>query len=305
MPERPGVSVIIPTYNRADLAEAAVRSALVQSWDPIEIVVVDDASVDDTAARISRLAADDHRIRLVRLDRNQGASAARNLGVAQAAHDFVAFLDSDNEFLPGKLSSQMPELIDAPAGTVSFTAYLTEGEAGTQPVTLQRWSSAPEAVIDQLMIGCCVNTSTFIAARQLLRDEGGFRTDLVCCEDHELWLRLAAAGHPFIYQPRPLTRYRLHSGSLSADQICVAETSERVIAEFLAREHLPQAVHADRSRYQSHWALQSAGAYLGAGDRRASLAALWRAARLAPERVRPGWFLMALRATVGATPTRA
>jgi glycosyltransferase involved in cell wall biosynthesis len=304
VPEHAGVSVIIPTYNRGQLAETAVRSALAQSWDPLEILVVDDASEDDTAAHVSRLAAGDNRVRLIRLDRNQGASAARNRGVEEAKHEFVAFLDSDNEFLPEKLSRQMPELLAAPAGTVSFTAYTAEGEDGAQPVTLPHWSSAPQAVIDQLMIGCCVNTSTFVAERRLLLAEGRFRADLVCCEDHDLWLRLAAAGHPFIYESQQLTSYRLHSGSLSADQICVAETSERVIAEFLARDDLPQAVHADRGRHESHWALHSAGVYLDAGDRRASLAALWRAARLAPQAVRPGWLLMALRAMLGATSPR-
>jgi glycosyltransferase involved in cell wall biosynthesis len=298
--ELPGVSVVIPTYNRADLVEAAARSVLAQAWAPLEVVIVDDASSDCTSEQVARLAATDNRVRLVMLEDNRGASAARNRGVEEAVHPFVAFLDSDNTFLPEKLIRQMPGLINAPAGAVSFTAYTEAGERGGRPVSLPNWSPTPAAAISRLMLGCCINTSTFVAPRDVLLADGRFRTDLVCCEDHDLWLRLAAAGHSFVYCPEPLTRYRVHAGSLSADQVCVAESSERVIGEFLRRSDVPSAVRANRRMYQSRWALNTAAVYTAAGDGRKALGALGRGARLRPLAVRPGWGVLALRAARSA-----
>lgn len=292
----PGVSVVIPTRNRADSTVAAVRSALAQEWDALEVIVVNDASTDETAERVRELAASDPRVRLVTLEWNQGPSAARNRGVETATLPFVAFLDSDNTFVADKLRRQMPELIGAPAGSVSFSAYTIEGDGDRRSVSHESWSPVREAVIEQLMIGCCVNTSTLIAPRDVILMEGGFRTDLVCCEDHDLWLRLAAAGHGFIYCPEQLTHYRLHPGSLSADRIRVAESSERVIGDFLERDDLPGTVQARRRWYRAQWALNSAEAYLASGERRATLYALWRAACGEPKAVRPGWLVLAAKA---------
>lgn len=102
----PLVSVVIPTYNRAHSLETSVRSVLEQTRTEIELIVVDDGSNDQTAELIARL--NDGRIRYIGLSKNRGASAARNIGIAHAHGQYIAFQDSDDEWLPHKLEEQLP-----------------------------------------------------------------------------------------------------------------------------------------------------------------------------------------------------
>src|SRR4030066_2069221 len=104
---RPGVSVIIPTYNRARFIERAIRSVLNQTYQNFEIIVVDDASTDDTEERVRRLLPNGRRLKYVRHDINRGAGAARDTGIKNAAGEYIALLDSDDEWLPEKLEKQL------------------------------------------------------------------------------------------------------------------------------------------------------------------------------------------------------
>lgn len=109
----PHVSVVIPMFNRVATIRRAVGSALAQSFRDIEVIVVDDASSDESVAAVT--AIDDPRLRLVRRDKNGGAAAARNAGVAASRGSLVAFLDSDDEWFPPKLEIQVTALEAAPA----------------------------------------------------------------------------------------------------------------------------------------------------------------------------------------------
>ena len=119
MPDRadslpPRVSVVIPTYNRAGLLPRAVASVLAQTWTEFELLIVDDHSTDGTPAAIARFA--DGRIRSFRHPRNSGQSKALNTGIGHARGDYLAFLDDDDEWLPGKLAAQVAVLDAAPSG---------------------------------------------------------------------------------------------------------------------------------------------------------------------------------------------
>ena len=105
MADSPIVSVIIPTYNRAEVIERALDSVLAQTYQDYEIIVIDDASTDQTCAVVE--AYDDPRIRLIRSHANGGAGAARNAGIVQAQGEYIAFLDSDDEWLAQKLAKQV------------------------------------------------------------------------------------------------------------------------------------------------------------------------------------------------------
>src|SRR5215469_10447854 len=106
------ISVIIPLYNRRDEIGRAIASALGQSRAPDEVIVVDDASRDGSAETVAALG--DNRIRLMRHERNRGAAAARNTGIAAAQGDWIALLDSDDEWEPEKLAQQVEMLCAAP-----------------------------------------------------------------------------------------------------------------------------------------------------------------------------------------------
>jgi glycosyltransferase involved in cell wall biosynthesis len=294
----PGVSVVIPTRNRSALVEEAVRSALVQEWDPLEVVVVDDASTDDTVSRLAGVI--DPRLRVLKRPSRGGPSAARNDGIRAARFPYVAFLDSDNTFALEKLAIQMTRFLDEGGQGVSFTGYTLDLNGGLSDVLLDQWSPAPAAVLQRLLDSCCVNTSTVLVRRDVLLQSGSFQPDLACCEDHELWLRLALDGQSFSYVSCPLTQYRMHPGSVSADEGLVARTSESVIAAALNSPGLPSQLRRRRSAYEARWALSSAGRFLLIGDRRSAFAALARAVRTDPRSVRPGWFLLAMRIAAGS-----
>lgn len=106
--DTPRVSVVIPTYNRADIITRAVDSVLAQTVDDIEVLIIDDGSTDGTRALIEDI--DDSRVRYLAHDTNRGVSAARNTGVEAGRGEYVAFLDSDDEWLPRKLERQLSAL---------------------------------------------------------------------------------------------------------------------------------------------------------------------------------------------------
>lgn len=292
----PGVSVVIPTHNRAGLIMAAVESALAQCWQPLEVIVVDDGSTDDTGARLRAISAQDSRVRSIRRDVQGGVSAARNDGIREARFPYVALLDSDDRFAPEKLATQMPSLLAHPLGPVAFTGYGLVSNGHETEVLLDGWSSEPQAALDRLLAGCCVGASTLVAPRTTLLHAGLFRTTLACCEDHDLWLRLAVLGYPFLYERRVLTRLGPQSTGLSANEGRVAHFSEVVINDLLGRPDLPIEVARRRALYRARWALSSAGRYISVGDGKASLRALARAARARPLSIRPGWLRLAFRA---------
>ena len=114
--DRPTVTVVVPTYNRAHLLGRALASVQAQTFDDWECVVVDDGSQDDPGEIVRRL--DDPRFRIIRHDRNRGASAARNTGIDAARGEYVGFLDSDDEWMPEKLEKQLAVFRDDPEGKI-------------------------------------------------------------------------------------------------------------------------------------------------------------------------------------------
>ena len=117
------ISVIIPAYNREATVGRAVRSALGQTLEPLEVLVVDDCSVDDTCKVVDAMAAEDRRIKLIREERNRGGAAARNRGILEAEGELVAFLDSDDEWMRNHLERRLAVLRDDPQPALVFGSF--------------------------------------------------------------------------------------------------------------------------------------------------------------------------------------
>jgi glycosyltransferase involved in cell wall biosynthesis len=196
------ISVIIPLYNRREEIGRAIASALRQSHAPHEIVVVDDASPDDSAAVV--MALDDQRVRLLRHERNRGAAAARNTGIAAADGEWIALLDSDDEWEPEKLARQLAaldEASDAPAASV--TGYvIRDYRTGEE----RAYAPRPEdATLDALVWGCPLGVgSTLLARRSVFAEIGAFDPDLPRLEDWE-WLLRYLPAHRLGVITDPLT----------------------------------------------------------------------------------------------------
>ncbi len=199
----PTVSVVIPCYNSGKTLARAIASVRRQGLPGVETVVVDDASRDDTAAVASAAGPD---VRLLRLDRNGGASRARNAGIAAARGAFVAFLDADDEWLPGKLARQLDIMARQPRiGLVATDAEaLWRGETQAFPVypAENRPVGGAEAW-RALLAYPYVLTSSVLIRTAVLREVGPFDETLPVAEDQDMWIRIALR-HEIAYLPEVL-----------------------------------------------------------------------------------------------------
>lgn len=201
---RPAVSVIVPTFNRAGLLPRAIGSVLGQSFEDFEVLIVDDGSTDETAEVVARY--EDPRVRYLAQPRNAGVSAARNRGLREARGDLVAFLDSDDEWLPGKLAQQVELFRRVPddVGLVytGVECVLPDG---------RRRVDRPEERGDvyRLMLGRNVihgGGSNVMMRRSVVATVGFFDEGLRAIEDYEYWLRVARF-FKVDYVAAPLIRY--------------------------------------------------------------------------------------------------
>jgi glycosyltransferase involved in cell wall biosynthesis len=206
------VSVVIPAYNRERLIERALRSVAAQRpARPAEVVVVDDASTDQTAATAERMGA-----RVVRLGRNGGAAAARNAGIEAASHPWIALLDSDDEWLPHLLASLWPLRGDHVLVTGSSLNVGDDPAAdriGGAPVRTPVVLRSPRALVFPHNF---IASSGVIVRRDAILAAGGYRTDLRYAEDFDLWLRVLEAGTGLV-SPAVVAIYHVHSGQKSRD----------------------------------------------------------------------------------------
>jgi glycosyltransferase involved in cell wall biosynthesis len=195
----PQVSVIVPAFNCAAFVGEAVRSALDQNDVQVQVIVVDDGSTDDTP----RVLADfGDRIEVVGQP-NSGPGAARNLGMQRARGGYIAFLDADDVWLPGKLAAQAAHL-EANSGTEAvycrWHVWAPDGDGSyriagwaTRPVDRSAGiaADASGSLYTSLLLDCHILTSTVVMRRSLMQRLGGFDEGLRCGEDYDYWLRMS------------------------------------------------------------------------------------------------------------------
>ncbi|MCL2790274.1 MAG: glycosyltransferase family 2 protein [Desulfobulbus sp.] len=197
------ISAIIPTHNRASFLERAIGSVLAQRRACDELIVVDDGSTDATATLVERMAAGAAvPVRLVR-QRNQGAAAARNTGIRLAQGQLLAFLDSDDWWLPDKLVMQAAAMAVRPEALIAHTREIWFRRG--RWVNQKKKHDPPTGDIFAASLRMCVvGMSTVMARRELFDRYGLFDESLPCCEDYDLWLRVGCR-EPFLLIPEPLT----------------------------------------------------------------------------------------------------
>lgn len=199
----PLVSIVIPTYNRANLVRRAIESAINQSYSNLEIIVVDDASADNTEEVINGMG--DSRIRYIRHKTNQGA-ATRNTGILAATGEYVAFLDSDDVWLQDKIEAQLAAIQNQGEtdNVVSYTQFEIKKDERVY-IEPSRGKDEQEAVAEYLFIYKGeIQTSTMMLPRTLIL-ETGFRPELKKHQDLDLSLRLEEKGAQFLFVEKKLT----------------------------------------------------------------------------------------------------
>lgn len=217
----PLVSVVLPTYDRAPVLGDAIDSVLAQTYERLELVVVDGGSTDGTTDLVE--SYDDQRVRYLRRDEPAGVSAARNAGVREARGDLLAFVDSDDRWTPEKLRVQVAELKRAgPTCAVCYSDLTMEqGEPST------RDGASGRIYDDLLSMAVPTYTSTLVVTREAFVRAGGFDESLGCFEDWELCLRLGRR-YAFRYVDAPLVRKGSAGDNVSADPDRLADAVSRL-----------------------------------------------------------------------------
>ncbi|MBB5224394.1 glycosyltransferase involved in cell wall biosynthesis [Amaricoccus macauensis] len=219
-PSSPPVTVVIPAYERAATIVAAIDSVLRQTRTDFELLVIDDGSSDGTAEAAETVA--DPRLRVVRLPKNRGAAGARNAGAAEARGRWIAFQDSDDEWLPEKLALQLARLEAHPDAIAAYCGLLTVGELDADAHGRTRLAYVPGPEIElvegriqpTLLMQNVMSTQTVVVRRDVFLALGGFDESLPAMEDWEFAIRLAGAGE-IAFVDAPLVHQRFSPNSLT------------------------------------------------------------------------------------------
>jgi glycosyltransferase involved in cell wall biosynthesis len=228
-----GVSVVIPSYNHARFVATAIESALAQTLEPTEVVIVDDGSTDDTVAILDRYRHTDGRVRVL-LGRHAGIGATYTLGVAEARCEFVAFLESDDAWAPTYLSETVGYLRRHPGVDWVNTSREIIDEHGRATGQVVRKPSPGSRITTESLLTCDLGyTPTPVVRLRALREVGPF-DPTTHAADCDIALRFSC-GHGMAYIDRPLYRYRRHAGNASGNRLRDTLAVVAVLERFKAR----------------------------------------------------------------------
>ena len=204
------VAVIIPTYNRAATLGRALESVYTQSRQADEVCVVDDGSVDGTEELVKQHYPDTIYIK----QKNSGVSSARNTGVDATTSKYLSFLDSDDEWLPKKIETQLRTLQAEPDFRLvhSDEIWIRNGKRVNQ---MDKHRKRGGELFASCLALCVISPSSVVMERSLYAELGGFDESLPACEDYDLWLRLCSRERVFYIDTPLLRKYGGHDGQLS------------------------------------------------------------------------------------------
>ena len=204
------ISVIIPTFNRKKTLGRAIQSVSNQSLSPFEILIIDDGSNDGTKEWVKKSPQD---IKYI-YQNNQGVSSARNKGIKYAYGDWIAFLDSDDEWLPNKLYEQVKAIGSNPEIKFFHTneIWIRNGVRVNQMKKHKKYGGY---IFEKCLDICRVSPSSVLIKKEIFDDIGTFDESLRVCEDYDLWLRITSK-YPVVFLDIPLIyKYGGHAGQLS------------------------------------------------------------------------------------------
>lgn len=209
----PQVSVILPTYNRAQFLKEALESLTLQTFKDFEAVVIDDGSTDDTPDIIKTYSSKIN-LRALVSGQNHGVSWARNQGIKTSRAPWIAFLDSDDTWMPRKLEIQMKYLERSPSTQICQTEEIWIRN-GRRVNPMKKHEKRGGSIFERCLELCVVSPSATMMSRKLLDEVGVFDEDLPACEDYDLWLRISCR-YPIGLIPEPLiTKRGGHADQLS------------------------------------------------------------------------------------------
>lgn len=244
------VSVIIPVYNRTFSVRDAVESVLVQSVRPSEIIVIDDGSFFNMSLYLKNYM---HHIRLIKTGENKGVSFARNIGIKEACGEYIAFLDSDDLFLPEKIEQQIRYMLENGL-YVSHTDefWFRKDKWINQGRNIKRYGGY---VFEKILDKCRISPSSLMVRKSVFDEAGLFNEDLRVCEDYDFFLRLALKYEIGYLEKKLIIKRAVEYNSLSAgikyieyirykileklyadSSICIDQTKKKMLEKELERK---------------------------------------------------------------------
>jgi glycosyltransferase involved in cell wall biosynthesis len=229
MIDQPHVSILMPVYNGELFVREAVESILTQTFQVFELIVIDDGSIDNSAAILAKYQQADDRVRLYRQPKNQGLVTTLNHGLQLVRGDFLARMDADDLSLPERLAQQVDALDADPALVIVGSAYELIGVKG-EFLRIDRYPAHDTSIRWQMLFhNSFAHSSVMVRMTALRRNDLGYNTQLVHAEDYDLWSRLLGYGKGANFEI-PLIKHRQHSAQLTqayptmvrdaGDQIC-------------------------------------------------------------------------------------
>jgi glycosyltransferase involved in cell wall biosynthesis len=230
----PKVSVIIPTYNRLSMLKEAVESVLAQDFEDMELIVVDDGSTDGTGEEMKGYGG---RVKVLQHSENRGVSVARNRGILLAKGKYIAFLDSDDLWVKGKLKIQVTFLDDNPPYPLCYTdeIWIRKGKRVNPKIKHSKYSGW---IFEKCLPLCTISPSSAVMRKTLFSKVGLFDEALPVCEDYDFWLRVSARFPIFFINRKLIIKRGGHPDQLS--QRSWGNDRYRVIAleKILSEPHL-------------------------------------------------------------------
>jgi len=250
------VSVIVPTYNRANLIGEAIDSVLSQTFGDFELIVVDNYSTDNTESVVKSYL--DKRIRYYKNHNHGLVSVSRNFGIEKSGGEYIAFLDDDDLWLPQKLEKQLL-LMDShrELGLVYSDRHSIDSNGNLVGETCFR-SVKPFRghVFNELIVVNFIPQLTVLVRRQVLDMVGAFNLKYKIAQDYDLWLRIAVR-YPIDFTEEPLAEYRIHGGSISGDHRLSIYENIQVVDYWLKKKGAVQ--HMFRRKAKQEQAIRHAG----------------------------------------------
>lgn len=230
----PQVTVILPSWNRADWLKKSIDSVLEQTFRDFELIVVDDASTDSTQEILTSYSG---KIRSITFAKNLGVSAARNAAVKNCDSEWIAFLDSDDFWHPHKLQKQIAQTVIRAECPIHFTdeIWIRNGvrvNPKKKHQKLEGWIFKPSLEL------CLMSPSTVLLRRELFDVHGLFDETLPICEDYDLWLRLTAQHQVALLNEKLMTRHGGHADQLSRSDWGIDRYRVQSIIKILKTEKL-------------------------------------------------------------------
>ncbi len=237
------VSVIIPTYNRAHVLERAINSVFKQTFRDFELIIIDDGSDDDTPKLLEKICAQNQNCISYAIE-NSGVSKARNIGVEKSSGEWVAFLDSDDEWLPHKLERQM-----------SFISHhknvpLVHGEEiwvrnGKRVNPKKKHQKFGGDIFLKCLPLCVISPSASIMKKNIYLEMGGFDESFPVCEDYDLWLKITSLYPVGFIKDPIITKYGGHEDQLSRKYFAMDFWRVRALKNILQQRTFSEEIKKD------------------------------------------------------------